>query len=286
MAKITEKKEKFFGHEFKKSLGQNFISDTNLLKSLVNDSCITSEDVCLEIGAGAGTLTKQLCLVAKKVVSVEIDKSLSPILDEIEKSNPNLKIVYNDILKLSEDEIVNLFGEGKDVRFKVVANIPYYITSPILFKFLKMPNVTSLSLLMQKEVAERIVAKKSDSDYGALSVMVNYLSEPVITRIVGRNNFYPVPNVDSAFLKATKKEDVTTVEAQEIERLVKAAFSCRRKMLTNNLSSEYNLSKPEIAEILEKTNLKPTARAEELTVKDYVQLNKELAKYKSTKPAK
>ena len=182
---LKSQEKPFEGHEFKKSLGQNFIRDINLLKSIVCDAGVSTEDFVLEIGAGAGTLTKELALSARAVVSMEVDSSLEENLRNLEKEQENLRIWFSDGLKTDNNSILEKFKTEFGVvpsSIKVVANIPYYITTPLIFKFLKFEQVSSLTLMIQKEVAERIVSKSSTGEYGSLSVMVNYFGEPKITR--------------------------------------------------------------------------------------------------------
>lgn len=282
MKKNYEVKQRpFDGHEFKKSLGQNFIKDTNLLAGIVRDAGINSDDIVIEVGAGAGTLTNEIAKVAKGVLSFEVDHSLENTLNVLQEKNKNLKVVFLDALKTSEDKIYSLLEElkeqiqGQEIKnIKIVANIPYYITTPLIFKFLKMQKVESITIMVQKEVAERVVSKTSTGEYGALSVMVNYYGESKIKRIVDKSMFYPVPKVDSAVLRIDKYKDRDELIEPVLTEVVKFAFSQRRKMLVNNLE-RLNFPKDKILEIFGKLQIKPTVRAEELTTEQFILLSKE-----------
>ncbi len=271
----------FGGHEFKKSLGQNFIKDKNLLVAIANDANITADDFVVEVGAGAGTLTKVLCDNAKFVLSYEIDTSLKSILSELESENKNLKIEYADALKTSNEEILQTLesnaGEKVD-KYKLVANIPYYITTPLLFKFLKDEKVSSLTVMVQKEVAERIASSETSGDYGAISVIVHYLADVEIKRIVNKQMFYPVPKVDSAILQLTKKDSVNLKEYEMLEKVVKSAFSNRRKVMVSNLSKDFHISKETLVGALTELNINPLARAENLSVNDFIKLTNKIIK--------
>lgn len=271
----------FGGHEFKKSLGQNFIKDKNLLVAIANDANITADDFVVEVGAGAGTLTEVLCDNAKFVLSYEIDTSLKTILSELEGENKNLKIEYADALKTSNEEIlqtIELNAGEKVNEYKLVANIPYYITTPLIFKFLKDEKVSSLTVMVQKEVAERIASSETSGDYGAISVIVHYLADVEIKRIVNKQMFYPVPKVDSAILQLTKKGGVDLKEYAMLEKVVKSAFSNRRKVMVSNLSKDFHISKETLVGALTELNINPLARAENLSVNDFIELTNKIIK--------
>lgn len=271
----------FGGHEFKKSLGQNFIKDKNLLVAIANDANITADDFVVEVGAGAGTLTKVLCDNAKFVLSYEIDTSLKTILSELEGENKNLKIEYADALKTSNEVILQTLesnaGEKVD-EYKLVANIPYYITTPLIFKFLKDEKVSSLTVMVQKEVAQRIASSETSGDYGAISVIVHYLADVEIKRIVNKQMFYPVPKVDSAILQLTKQDGVDLKEYAMLEKVVKSAFSNRRKVMVSNLSKDFHISKETLIGALTELNINPLARAENLSVNDFIELTNKIIK--------
>ncbi len=219
---------------FKKKFGQNFISDKNLLEAIADDAQIMPEDEVLEIGAGAGSLTKVLSARAKKVVAYEIDKTLEQTLNSLNLAN--VEFVFQDFLGTDMREVESKFG-GK---IKVVANLPYYITTPIIFKLLEQSTrLVSLTIMVQKEVAERICSKVGGKDYGILTVMTNFHGTPTIKRIVSRKMFYPEPNVDSAVLNILIEHRHEDVDKAEFFKFVKACFAMRRKTLQNNLSKVY-----------------------------------------------
>ncbi|MGN1258756.1 MAG: 16S rRNA (adenine(1518)-N(6)/adenine(1519)-N(6))-dimethyltransferase RsmA [Christensenellales bacterium] len=266
--------KKFNGHEFKKSLGQNFISDSNLLKSICNDAGITKEDLVLEIGAGGGTLTNYICKNAKKVVSLEVDRSLETLLNEVVAQNSNLNVVYADIMKINLDVIDDYFKE-KVISYKVVANLPYYITTPIIFKlFSDNLRLTSITIMVQKEVAERMVATTGTENYGVLSVMVQYFGEAKIKRIVKKTNFYPMPKVDSAIVRIDLYKNIDKNFSTHFEKVVKCAFQNRRKKLTSNLSGGLAVCKDDCIKALESLGYNQNVRAEELSSNDFVKLTK------------
>ena len=258
------------GFRFNKQFGQNFISDKNLLSAIVSDAGVTSDDTVVEVGAGAGALTYELATVAKKVISYEIDKNLKSVLEEKLKVFDNVDLIFADALKESEEEISKRAGGV----FKLVANLPYYITTPLIFKFLEMP-VKSITVLVQKEVAERMCAKAGDDAYGVLSVGIALFGTARITRIVKRQMFYPVPDVDSALVNITFDSKLTTEQRKAVREVVKTAFAMRRKTLYNNLRAIYGGETS--ANALERAKIDASARAETLTLDDYVKLSEILA---------
>ncbi|MGN1201623.1 MAG: 16S rRNA (adenine(1518)-N(6)/adenine(1519)-N(6))-dimethyltransferase RsmA [Candidatus Caccovivens sp.] len=216
---------------FKKKFGQNFISDRNLLNAIASDADITANDEVLEIGAGAGSLTQVLSQRAKKVVSFEIDKDLQEHLKSLNLSN--VEFVFGDFMDFDLCEVEKKFSKN----YKVVANLPYYITTPIIFKFLEeAKNLDSLTIMVQKEVAERVCADVGGKDYGILTVMTNFYGTPKITRIINRQMFYPVPNVDSALLHIKLEKKFPNIDSQKFSKFVKTCFAMRRKTLLNNLA--------------------------------------------------
>lgn len=261
--------------KFSKRYGQNFITDTNFLKSLVELAKVCEDDEILEIGTGAATLTKQLCLKCQKVVTYEIDNTLQETIKYNTCELSNLKVVFKDALSTNIDEIESDFTGN----YKIVANIPYYITTPLLFKFLEQSSkVTSLTLMVQKEVAERIVATPDFNNYGALSVMIKFFGEAKILKIVSKKMFKPVPKVDSAFVQIVinKKYDV---DDRLFSKFIKASFSNRRKTLINNLSMSFNLQKIVLEKIFLENNLLIQSRAENLSIEEFVLLCKALTEY-------
>lgn len=218
-------------HQFKKKFGQNFITDKNLLCAIANDAQIENCQV-LEIGAGAGTLTQVLNDRAEFVQSYEIDLDLKQHLLSLELKNT--KFVFEDIMKLSLSDIEKDFS-----RYKLVANLPYYITSPLIFKFIKSHKLISMTVMVQKEVAQRICAKENSKDYGLLSIMTAFYGEAKITRVVGKDNFYPRPKVDSAVVNIKIDRKYKDVDEDKFYDLVQNLFSMRRKTIRNNLAKNY-----------------------------------------------
>ena len=261
---------------FKKQYGQNFLTDTNLLSAIVQDAGITSKDEVLEIGPGAGALTKELAKKAKKVVAYEIDADLKPILKENLNNFDNVKIEFCDILKVNLNEIKEHF----DDEIKVVANLPYYITTPILFYLIESGlNIKSITVMVQKEVADRLVADKNSKNYGRLTVNANAISDVTIKRIVNRKLFYPVPNVDSAIVHFEINKNKYQIDNLKLfKRLVKASFAYRRKTLSNNLKKGFSLNSDSIEALFKSVNINKNARAEDLSVLDFVLLANQINK--------
>lgn len=219
---------------FKKKFGQNFISDKNLLGAICADAGVQKQDNVLEIGAGAGSLTQELSARAKKVVAFEIDQTLRQPLEDLHLAN--VQFVFSDFMKFPAADVASLFD---DQPFKVVANLPYYITTPIIFKLLENAanlRIQSITIMVQKEVAQRVCADVGGKDYGVLSVATALYGTPKITRIIGRQMFFPVPNVDSALLHIVVEEKFPTLNKEKFMQFVKTCFSMRRKTLLNNLS--------------------------------------------------
>lgn len=255
------------GFTFSKKFGQNFITDYNLLKAIVADSGVTESDVAVEVGAGAGTLTRALSESAGRVVSFEIDGTLAPVLAETIGDRDNVDLIMEDVTRLSEDELDDLIGG----EYKVVANLPYYITTPLLFTFLERERKpSSITVMVQKEVAERICATPQKGDYGALSVAVALRGRARITRIVKRDCFTPAPNVDSAVVRIDLNENCAADEA--VFALVKKAFAMKRKTLVNNLAAGYGMDKATAAEALSSLGKPATVRAEQLEPNEFVVL--------------
>lgn len=257
--------------EFKKKFGQNFLSDKNLLGEIADKAEITKSDIVLEIGAGKGALTEELSKRAKKVYSFEIDKELVDFLTE-KFEGSNVEFVFEDIMNVSDETISNMIG-GK---FKLVANLPYYVTSPILTRFLRNENLQSLTVMVQEEVADRIIASPKTKDYGVLTILCQSFGEAKKVMRVNRKMFYPVPNVDSAVVKIDKISSVVGAHFDEFIEFVKRAFSMRRKKLSSNLETS-NLSKSEIESRLEKLGYSAMVRAEELSIEEFERLYKELS---------
>ena len=255
---------------FKKKFGQNFLSDKNLLSSIALDAGITGDDVVLEIGAGAGALTSELVKRAKKVVSFEIDKELLSLLNDKFKNVNNLEIIFEDFLNFNEDILLEKIG----TNFKVVANLPYYITTPILTKLFNLrvrPQV--IVVMVQKEVGERIVAMPKSSSYGYFSVFVQANADAKITRIVNKKMFYPIPKVDSCIVKLTPKDNVYNINFFDF---LKNCFAMKRKTLVNNLEKAYGIKKLTLEEKLKKLNISENARADGLAIDELNKIYKEI----------
>lgn len=253
--------------EFKKKFGQNFLSDKNLLTQIVEKSGVMSDEVVVEIGAGKGALTEVLSKNAKKVYSFEIDDELQDFLKEKFK-NSNVEFVFEDVMKVDDETINKIVGE----KFRLVANLPYYVTSPILTRFLQNPNMISATVMVQEEVADRIVAKPKTKDYGVLTVICQMFGEAKKVIRVNRKMFYPVPNVDSAVVHIEKNASEISNFSNFIA-FVKKSFSMRRKKLSTNLESS-KFKKSEIEDMLEKNGFSRLARAEELSISDFQKLHK------------
>lgn len=255
---------------FKKRFGQNFLTDKNLLRGICADACIDKDDEVLEIGPGAGALTRELCDFAKKVVAIEIDKDLKPVLENI-KAN-NLTLIFDDILNIESSKIDDMFEE----EFKLVANLPYYITTPIIFKFLReSKKVSNITIMVQKEVAQRIVAKAGTKDYGLLSVGCAFFGEPRILRNVSRKMFYPVPEIDSCVVGLKVERGKFDVDSSLFYNITKACFKSRRKTILNNLAEAFNFEKNKLVSL----PFDFSRRAEELSIEEFVTLTKLIAKF-------
>ncbi|HPD02107.1 MAG TPA: 16S rRNA (adenine(1518)-N(6)/adenine(1519)-N(6))-dimethyltransferase RsmA [Eubacteriales bacterium] len=258
---------------FKKALGQNFIADKNLLDAIAHDAGVEGGDTVLEIGAGAGTLTRALSKAAKRVVAFEIDRSLEPVLSETLAEYKNVEVVFEDVLKLSDGKLNGLAGG----EFKVCANLPYYITSEVLMRFIESRlEVKSITVMVQKEVAERLTAKAGTPEYGALTLAAALYGDAQIMRIVPRKVFYPEPGVDSAVVRITKSQ--TGIEnAAQVKKLIRAAFSMRRKTLLNNLAAA-GYQKDKAAAAIKAAGLAESVRGEALKLSDFIKLESALRK--------
>lgn len=270
--KIRETLDKY-GFKFSKSLGQNFLIDGNVVRKIVREAEITKDDYVLEIGPGMGTLTEELALNAKKVVAIELDKKLLPILDETLEDYNNVEIVYGDILKIDVKKLIEEKLGGGPV--KLVANLPYYVTTPIIGKLLEEDlALESISVMVQKEVAERMSAGPGSKDYGALSIFVNFYSSPKIVVKVPKTVFMPQPKIDSAVIKLELKKELHDVNREQFFKVVKAAFSKRRKTIINALSTYgFNIDKEIIKNALLECGIKPEERAENISIEDFIKLS-------------
>ena len=259
------------GFRFKKNLGQNFITDGNLLRAVVLDAGITKDDTVVEIGTGAATLTKELCKQAKKVITFELDKDLSSIIKNNLADFDNYELHFADVLKVSDEELKVWVPE----KFKVVANLPYYVTTPMIMRFLESElDVTSMTLMMQKEVAERLTAKHDTPEYGAITVAVNAVADVSVTRIIDRRIFFPAPNVDSALVRIDfRKDKYAFKDFTTFKKTARAAFLMRRKTLANNLVASFAIDKFTAETLLESCGFSKTIRGEALSVEDLIRLS-------------
>lgn len=256
--------------KFKKSLGQNFVTDGNLLRAIVLDAEITSEDTVVEIGTGAGSLTAYLAKTAKRVVTFEVDKELELVLKETLSEYKNVETVFCDVLKMSDEE----FRERVPEKFKVVANLPYYITTPLIMRFVESTLCpVSMTVMTQKEVAERITALHDTESYGAITVSIEATADSKITRFIDRRLFYPVPNVDSALIKIDfKKDKYKFADFGVFKKVVKSAFSMRRKTLVNNLASSFCITKADCEKAVVSSGFDKNIRGEALSCADFIKI--------------
>ena len=281
MAYLSDPKETIavlqrYNFNFQKKFGQNFLIDGHVIEKSIAAAGIGKEDVVLEIGPGIGTLTQRLCEAAGDVVAVEIDRNLIPILTgDTCKDYANLQIISGDIMKTDIPELLKPFGKRP---VKVVANLPYYITTPILMKLLedRLP-IESITVMVQKEVAERMETGPGTKDYGALSLAVQYYSEPYLAANVPANCFMPRPNVGSAVIRLTIHEEppVQVKDEKHMFALIRASFNQRRKTLVNGIgnAAELPYSKEQVAAALTKLGISETVRGEALTLADFAALS-------------
>jgi 16S rRNA (adenine1518-N6/adenine1519-N6)-dimethyltransferase len=254
-----------------KQLGQNFLVDENILHKIADCAEVGSGDDCLEIGPGAGTLTQLLCERARRVVAVELDKGLIRVLEETLAEYGNVVVVHGDILKVDIDQLTSGFEGG----FKVVANLPYYITSAVVMRLIGIKGLKTMTLLVQKEVAERMCAQPGKKDYGILSVAIRYYSEPRMMMNVPCSCFYPRPSVESTVIRLDVRKDLPDEEqANTFFRLVKIAFAQRRKTILNNLAAGYGRERAQSA--LHDAGLGQNLRAEQLSIQQFTKLQEAL----------
>lgn len=279
ISSLTRTKAMLAKHDFsfKKSLGQNFLIDQNILNKIVETAHVTQDTGVIEIGPGFGALTERLAQQAQKVVAYEIDERLLPILDETLAQYDNVTVIHQDVLKANlHDMIETEFSADQDVI--VVANLPYYVTTPILMKLLEehLP-IRSIVCMIQKEVAERMTAKPNSKAYGALSIAVQYYAKAETRFIVPNTVFIPKPNVESAVIQLTlyEQKPVQVLDEKLFFTVVRAAFSQRRKTLLNNLSKTFAslLSKQEIETLLNDIQIDPKRRGESLSIQEFAKLS-------------
>ena len=260
---------------FKKKFGQNFITDKNLLESIVSLAEVGADDTVIEIGCGAGTLTRALAGVAKKVIAFEIDTALQPVLAQTLAGCDNVEVVFRDFLKVDLKKIeTNLYS------YKVVANLPYYITTPLIMKLVEQSEkCVGLTVMVQEEVAERLCAKQNTPEYGAITASVALRAEAKIVKKVPRTAFTPRPNVDSAVVNLKIEDKRLPVKDTEIyKKVVRAAFLSRRKTLVNNLMVAFELKRAEAEEVLNTIGIDIKARGETLSPNDFALLSDALTK--------
>lgn len=271
------------GFSFSKTLGQNFLVNPSVCPKIAEDGIKDEEYGVIEIGTGIGVLTNELAKRAKKVVAIEIDTRLMPILKETLAEYNNVKIINEDVLKVDLHKLIEEEFCGMNVC--VCANLPYYITSPIIMTLLEsMLNIKSITVMVQKEAATRLCAKVGSRECGAVTFAVRYYSEPKLLFNVSRGSFMPAPNVDSAVIRLTiKNQDDFKVKANDEEflfKLVKASFSQRRKTLANPVSSVLGIKKEIVVKALEQVSLKPTVRAEEVSFDKFIEFSNILGELK------
>ncbi|MEE0913496.1 MAG: 16S rRNA (adenine(1518)-N(6)/adenine(1519)-N(6))-dimethyltransferase RsmA [Ruminococcus sp.] len=261
------------GFTFSKSLGQNFLINPSVCPRMAEYSGADRGVGVIEVGPGIGVLTNELCQLADKVVAIELDKRLLPVLEETLGEYDNLKVVNADVLEIDLHKLIEDEFQGMEVV--VCANLPYYITSPVIMKLLedKLP-ITAITVMVQKEAAQRICAEVGSRQSGAVTVSVNYYAQPEMLFGVSAGSFMPAPKVDSAVIRLDilKEPPVEVADEKKFFSVVKAAFSQRRKVISNSLSSGLSLDKAKVAEILEKSGVPATARAEKLTLQNFADI--------------
>lgn len=270
-----------YGLTAKKKFGQNFLIDDNILDEISASACINDDELIIEIGPGLGNLTSYLLKKSRYVLLVEIDNNMIEILNDRFKENTNYSLINEDILKVDLDEKISKIEEELNFSFKkvkVVANLPYYITTPILFKLLQdSKRVDEIVVMVQKEVADRMVASPKSKDYGILSVMIKYLADAEIIIKVPKEAFIPSPNVTSSVIKLVKNKKYECDDEEKLFKLIHHAFAQRRKKMINSLESSkfLNLDKERIKDAFNKVNLNENVRAEELSIEEFILLSKE-----------
>lgn len=265
-----------YNFNFQKKFGQNFLIDTHVLEGIIEGAEITKDDCVLEIGPGIGTMTQYLCEAAKFVIAVEIDKNLIPILGETLSSYDNKLVINEDVLKVDINDLCQKYNDGKPI--KVVANLPYYITTPIIMGlFESHVPLESITVMVQKEVADRMQVGPGTKDYGALSLAVQYYSVPKVLMVVSANCFIPRPNVDSSVIRLTahKENPVKVKDEAFMFTLIRASFNQRRKTIVNGLTNAgiNGVTKESVLEALDKMGLPATIRGEALTLSQFAELS-------------
>ena len=261
---------------FQKKFGQNFLIDPHVLDKIIRSADITEEDCVIEIGPGIGCVTQALLENAGKVISIEIDDQLIPILTEQFGNEPNFKLIHKDVLKVDLKKLIEEESPGKKV--KVVANLPYYITTPIIMTLLEneLP-IESITVMVQKEVADRLASKPGTKQYGAITVSVNYFCDSYLVANVPRNCFMPRPNVDSAVIQLRLHDEppVKAKNTKQLFKIIKAAFMLRRKTLLNTLAAhgELGIEKEKLKQLLEDSGVGAQTRGETLSIEEFARLS-------------
>ena len=272
-----------YNFNFQKKFGQNFLINEAVLEEIIEEAGVTQDDFVLEIGPGIGTMTQYLCEAARQVIAVEIDTNLIPILQDTLSEYNNVEVINEDILKVDINALADKYNSGKPI--KVVANLPYYITTPIIMGlFESHVPIDSITIMVQKEVADRMQEGPGSKDYGALSLAVQYYAKPEIVANVPPNCFMPRPNVGSAVIRLTRyeKPPVEVQDEKKMFALIRAAFNQRRKTLVNAISNAeiYGITKDDVQAALEKLGLSPTIRGEALSLSQFAKLSDEIVHQK------
>lgn len=267
---------KKYNFNFQKKFGQNFLIDTHVLEKIISAANVGEEDFVLEIGPGIGTMTQYLCEHGREVAAVEIDKNLIPILEDTLSAYANVQIIHQDILKMDINRLVHEKNQGKPI--KVVANLPYYITTPIIMGlFESHVPIESITIMVQKEVADRMQVGPGTKDYGALSLAVQYYAKPEIVANVPPNCFMPRPKVGSAVIRLTRHQQapVKVMQERQMFALIRASFNQRRKTLVNGLNNaaDISYSKEQVVQALEKMGLPANVRGETLTLEQFARFS-------------
>ncbi|MDO5689583.1 MAG: 16S rRNA (adenine(1518)-N(6)/adenine(1519)-N(6))-dimethyltransferase RsmA [Tissierellia bacterium] len=273
LSRVLEK----HGFTFSKALGQNFLIDGNVLRRIADGADLSKEDFVLEIGPGVGTLTEELAIRSEKVVAVELDRRLIPILKETLAAYDNVEVIHQDAMETDFQELIESKGNG--LRPKLVANLPYNVGTVLVAKLLeeRLP-LTSMTVLLQNEVADRMVAEPGTKDYGSLSVLIAYYTKGKKLFKVPRTVFRPKPNVDSAVVHLVRKTHLPEIDEDLLFRLVRAGFNQRRKTILNSLTAEEaGVEKAVLLEVLERLNLSPKLRAENLSLGDFIEITREIS---------
>ncbi len=262
---------KYYGVDIKKKFGQNFLIDNNIIQKIIEAVDVQNDDIIIEIGPGLGALT-QFLFAAKKLIAIEIDRDLTKILNERFGARTNFEIINADVLKLNLNELVN-----SHEHVKIVSNLPYYISTAVITKCLELKNLDSITVMVQKEVGDRIFALPSTKSYGSLSVLAQFYSDLEVVTKVSPNCFIPRPNVESSVIKFTmKNENHHGIDEKFLFEFVRCAFSKRRKTLVNCLSDSHGLSKQKITDILIQNNLDKNIRGEALSLELFISLSMQL----------